>query len=625
MAVDNAAPDPVVPPDVSGTPQGLPTNASSDVGNPAQPQPQPQRPAPERFSQGVGRGLAGPKFVVDGKGNVVSARTTADSPIGEFGNILGGIVFGALAGASKARVGRTPSHETGGGFGAGAGAAVEAADQRDDRNRMQAQTQFANQVQVQKMSREQAESAAQIQHLAAQTASELSATQRANDEHPLNMALKKAGLDESAVNIQKGHQELITNSLAMMQTLVDNGIEPTALPTNFNDARPHVKDIVNGRTLPIFNGQTGEDAGAGMFDVRQLRNTPIMKDVIFTTYPTTDKDGNAIPKINTLPAGTSAMRYVEAAMEGKRQLKEILSAQSVKQAAELHRATIREKNNQAFKAGAEGEKAQQDAAFTKSMLSGGAGGAPVKLDPNTHADEDYMKSLPASRAAMLREVGEGRAYSARMFSGKDGEMLLQQLSRAYGGQWDQSRAESYFKMRQDFTSGKTAVGKNSYNTAIAHLGTMWDHVSNTNSLQLNNPMSDVHRQLNDDLQLVSTELAKAVSNGQMTEGEKKDILGALKSYTVHGYQTNIKEMTQLLHGKLEAYQEQWSSGAPPGAVTQVPIISKKAEDTLARINGQQQPQQPQQQQQPNPVTGTAPTPGAGPSNDPFAQFGGRAR
>ena len=125
MAVDNAAPDPVVPPDVSGTPQGLPTNASSDVGNPAQPQPQPQRPAPERFSQGVGRGLAGPKFVVDGKGNVVSARTTADSPIGEFGNILGGIVFGALAGASKARVGRTPSHETGGGFGAGAGAAVE--------------------------------------------------------------------------------------------------------------------------------------------------------------------------------------------------------------------------------------------------------------------------------------------------------------------------------------------------------------------------------------------------------------------------------------------------------------------------------------------------------------------
>jgi hypothetical protein len=584
--------------------------------------PQPARPAKESFVSGLRRGAGGEQYVVDGQGNLQSARTAAPSGAGTFGSILGGIVAGALAGASKARMSGVPSADVSGGAGGGVGAAVDAAQQRDLRNRGQAQTQFQNQAQAQRMSREQAESAAVIGHLAAQTASELSATQRANDEHPLNMALKKAGLDEAAVNIQKGHQELITNSLAMMQTLVDSGIEPTAIPTSWNDARSHVNDIVAGKSLPIYNGQEGEDASAGIFNVTQLRNTPIMKDVTFTTYPTTDKDGNAVPKINTLPAGTSAMRYVEAAMEGKRQLKEILSAQSVKQAAELHRATIREKNNQAFKAGAEGEKAQQDAAFTKSMLSGGAGGAPVKLDPNTHADEDYMKSLPASRAAMLREVGEGRAYSARMFSGKDGEMLLQQLSRAYGGQWDQSRAESYFKMRQDFTSGKTSVGLNSYNTAISHLGTMWDHVSNTNSIQLNNPMSDVHRQLNNDLQLVSTELTKAVSNGQMTEGEKKDILGALKSYTVHGYQTNIKEAAQLLHGKQESYQEQWNNGAPPGAVSQVPIISKKAEDTLARINGQQQPQQ---QQQPNPVTGTAPSPAAGPSNDPFAQFGGRAR
>lgn len=54
----------------------------------------------------------------------------------------------------------------------------------------------------------------------------------------------------------------------------------------------------------------------------------------------------------------------------------------------------------------------------------------------------------------------------------------------------------------------------------------------------------------------------------------------------------------MLHGKQEAYQEQWNNGAPPGAVSQVSIISKKAEDTLARINGQGQPQQqPQQQQQ----------------------------
>jgi hypothetical protein len=50
---------------------------------------------------------------------------------------------------------------------------------------------------------------------------------------------------------------------------------------------------------------------------------------------------------------------------------------------------------------------------------------------------------------------------------------MQQLTTAYPN-FDQSKALSYFKTRQDFTSGKTSVGINSYNTAIAHLGTMWD-------------------------------------------------------------------------------------------------------------------------------------------------------
>ena len=70
-------------------------------------------------------------------------------------------------------------------------------------------------------------------------------------------------------------------------------------------------------------------------------------------------------------------------------------------------------------------------------------------------------------------------------------------------------------------------------------------------------------------------------------------------WPIHGYQTNIKEAAQLLHGKQESYQEQWNNGAPPGAVTQVPIIRKKAEETLARINDQGQQQQQQPQQQPN--------------------------
>jgi hypothetical protein len=578
-----------VAPDINGAPVGLPTSPTPAVGVPTQ-QPQPAAPPKETFREGLSRGASGERYLVDGAGNVVSARTTSSSSSGNFGQILSGIVMGALSGAKASRPGRLPSSEVGGGFGAGAAAATADEQQRDQRNRTQAQQNFTNQNAVKKMTREDAESAATINHMAADTARIAQESKFADDEHPLNMALKKAGLDEAAQNIQKNAQEIFTNSLNISKTLGEV-LPPEAVAafvTNWNDAQKHIPDVVQGRSLPLHNGETGPDNAVGMHDTRTLQATPLLRSAVYKTY-TADKDGNAVAQERTMHAGASSFEYAMAALAGNSQLQQINQQQRVKAAADLNKADVRSKNATAFKETAEGQKAQQDAALTKSLVGGGGNGAPVKLDPNTHADEEFLSSLPTSRAAMIREVGEGKAYSPRLFSGKDGELLLQQLSRAYGGQWDQSRAESYFKMRQDFTSGKTSQALNSYNTAIAHLGTMWDHVANADSISINAPGTDVHRQLSEDLQLVSTELTKAVSNGQMTEGEKKDLLSSLKSYTVHGYQTNIKEAAQLLHGKQESFAEQWANGAPPAAVSQVPIISKKAEATLARINGNSTP------------------------------------
>jgi hemoglobin-like flavoprotein len=604
MAVDFVPPsspdssDPI-PPDIVGAPSSVPTTPTPPpVGaDPNAQQQQPAAPPRETFGEGVARGIRGRQYVVDGSGAVAEARTTSPSASGSFGSILSGVVMGALQGARASRPGKIPSQEIGGGFGAGVASAQDAQQQQDTRNRAQAQQTFANKQSVAKLSRDQAESAAQINHLAADTARIAQEAKFADEEHPLHVAALKAGLDETSQNIQKNSQEILSNQLAMAQTLGEV-LPPAAVSafvTNWKDAHGHIQDIVQGRTAPIHNGEDGEDSAVGMYNVQMLKSTPLPQSVKYNTY-TQGKNGEPIAQQNTLPAGSSAFDYVIAAMAGNGQLQKINSQLRIQQAADLNKADIRSKNASAFRDTAEGQKAQQDAALTKSLVGGGGNGAPVKLDPNTHADEEFLSSLPASRAAMIREVGEGKAYSARLFSGKDGEVLLQQLSRAYGGQWDQSKAESYFKMRQDFTSGKTSQALNAYNTAIAHLGTMWDHVQNSNSISINTPGTDVHRQLNQDLQLVSTELTKAVSNGQMTEGEKKDILNSLKSYTVHGYQTNIKEAAQLLHGKQESYAEQWANGAPPAAVAQVPVVSKQAEATLARINGnaaasQSQPQQ----------------------------------
>lgn len=242
-------------------------------------------------------------------------------------------------------------------------------------------------------------------------------------------------------------------------------------------------------------------------------------------------------------------------------------------------------------ASAAGQKAEATAkgsakgAIEGQMSAMGGSTTTGTLNPATGADEGFLSQLPPQQANTIRAIGEGRVeLSPRVMSSKDGKLLMQQLTTAYPN-FDQSKALSYFKTRQDFTSGKTSVGINSYNTAIAHLGTMWDHVSGTNSLMLNTPGTQVHRQLDLDKQLVSTELAKAVSNGQMTEKEKGDILGSISGYTVGSYQDRIQEAATLLNGKLEAYQQQWNNGAPPGAVSQVRILGPQAEATIAKIRG----------------------------------------
>jgi hypothetical protein len=104
-------------------------------------------------------------------------------------------------------------------------------------------------------------------------------------------------------------------------------------------------------------------------------------------------------------------------------------------------------------------------------------------------------------------------------------------------------------------------------------------------------VSDVHRQLDLDKQLVSTELAKAVSNGQMTEKEKSDILSSISGATTSSYQTRIKEAVTLLNGKLESYDQQWKNGAAPGVVNKPPvqILSPQSRATIQKISGGGQP------------------------------------
>lgn len=130
---------PPVPPDLQ---QPDPTQGAAPPVPTGNPQPAP--PPKESFGQGVRRGAGGEPYFVDAQGNMTSARTTQDSPKGKFGSILAGAVLGALSGAGASRPGGIPSHELGGGFGAGAKAATDRVQQVDQRNRGRAQQDFEN-------------------------------------------------------------------------------------------------------------------------------------------------------------------------------------------------------------------------------------------------------------------------------------------------------------------------------------------------------------------------------------------------------------------------------------------------------------------------------------------------
>lgn len=207
--------------------------------------------------------------------------------------------------------------------------------------------------------------------------------------------------------------------------------------------------------------------------------------------------------------------------------------------------------------------------------------------------DDYLKTLPVGRQAQVKAIGEGRqVLSAGMLRTKDGQALAKDVNQAYPS-YDASKSESYFKMRKEFDSGKISAGINSFNTVLTHLSRMYDHVSPMGTLPI---VSGVARAfgnkdaaaLNVDRAAVSTELAKAYANGQISEGEVKDWERRLDVSSPTELLNNLVEVANLLNGKLDAYESQWDEGVPSSFIPPRPIISTVAKAAYEHVTGQNQ-------------------------------------
>lgn len=203
---------------------------------------------------------------------------------------------------------------------------------------------------------------------------------------------------------------------------------------------------------------------------------------------------------------------------------------------------------------------------------------------------EYMASLPAGMQGTVKAIGEGREPPPPTGSRSPAAQSLNAaVNRAYPN-YDATRFPAYQKMRTAFTSGKEAQGINSFNTVANHLARMYDHTKATATLP---GVSGVARAfgdetaaaLNSDRQAVATELSKAYAGGQISEGEVNEWNKKLKVWSPAELRNNIKEISSLLQGKLDAYQNQWETGMPVGVVSPIHIVSPAAQSAFDHIHG----------------------------------------
>jgi hypothetical protein len=212
---------------------------------------------------------------------------------------------------------------------------------------------------------------------------------------------------------------------------------------------------------------------------------------------------------------------------------------------------------------------------------------PQGIDPSV-SGPDYIAAVAKTdpgQADMIKGYGQGRLIlSPAVARSAQGQGLIKQIVRAYPN-YTPAKAEGYQKQYNEFTSGKVGTSINSYKTSLDHLNEAFDNVAGANAVDLNNPASTIHRQLDVDKEFLSTELAKAVSNGNMTEGEKAGMLAAIDGKTLGvatkgAYQDKLREVVKLLSGKLDGFQSQWKSSAvegvdPPSNLTDAAAATQK--------------------------------------------------
>lgn len=245
---------------------------------------------------------------------------------------------------------------------------------------------------------------------------------------------------------------------------------------------------------------------------------------------------------------------------------------------------IAHENAETFKATKEGEKAASET-LTGQQQSELTSEAPVN-----GVRQNYLASLPDSERSLVQAIGEGRKTDISGYAvgrSPQARKIAAEVTTAYPG-YDFSRAEAYKKTREAFTTGQESKAINALNTAMEHMQQMYDNASWITTTPL---ISSYQRatgnqraiDLKDAQTALVDELGKAYKAGALTIEDKKSWEGRINSWSPKEVTGNAKSFVKLLRGKLDGYDNQWRSGAPPGAVSPIQILSPGAQAAWQHI------------------------------------------
>lgn len=232
---------------------------------------------------------------------------------------------------------------------------------------------------------------------------------------------------------------------------------------------------------------------------------------------------------------------------------------------------------------------------TKAEVDAEAAGIPT--GPTNLQGEEYLKALPASRAAMIRGYAEGRIGFPGSFSLRSPywQKMVADITQ-YDPSFDAVNYNARAQARKDFTSGKSAQNITSFNTAIGHLGTLdkaaeglantwspaWNTVANMIETGKGNP------------RVVNFDVAKNALAAEMTRafrgtgGNVYDIQEWSKtinsSNSPQQLKAAVRQATDLLHSRIDAIGEQYKRGMGTTADV-MDLLSPAAKKTLARLEG----------------------------------------